>query len=62
MTAVSRTAVSKNGKANIALFKMLVKHGRIPKTSPSISASRKGRYKTLFVNSLDADVFVRNIK
>ena len=57
--AVSVTAVPEKRKANSALLKMLAKLWGIPKTSLSIRAGSKDRHKTIFVNSLDADVLVR---
>ena len=57
--AVYVTAVPEKGKANAALLKMLAKRWGIPKTSLSIRAGSKDRHKTIFVNSLDADILVR---
>lgn len=56
---VSVTAVPEKGKANAALLKMLAKRWGIPKTSLSIRSGNKDRHKTVFVNSVDADVLVR---
>ena len=59
MLTVYVTAVPEKGKANAALLKMLAKCWGIPKTSLGIRAGSKDRHKTIFVNSLDADILVR---